>query len=98
MGSTWTSDDVRRLARLARLELTDQEIALFTRQLSDILAYAEIVQQADTTGVPPTVHPLDAAAAWRDDAPRTSLDRRTLLDQAPDGAADVGLFRVPKVL
>ena len=55
-----TRDDVLRIAELASLELTDREVETFTRQLADILAYAEQVQQIDTTGVAPTSHVLSA--------------------------------------
>ncbi len=98
MSSTWTRDDVERVARLARLELTEPEIARFTRQLADILAYAELVRQVDTTDVPPTSHPLGSTAAGRDDVPAASIDRSALLAQAPDASIDAGLFKVPKVL
>ena len=56
--------DVRRIAALAHLELTDAEADLFARQLRDVLAYADAVQRVDTTGVPPTSHPLAGAAIW----------------------------------
>ena len=96
MPTTWTREDVRRVAELARLELADAEIARLTKEIADILSYAELVQQVDTTGVPPLSHPLADAAVTRPDQPRPSLDRDALLRQAPD--ADAGLFRVPKVL
>lgn len=98
MPSTWTRDDVERVARLARLELTEPEIARFTRQLADILAYAELVQQVDTTDVPPTSHPLGTTAGGREDVPATSLDRTALLAQAPGASIEAGLFKVPRVL
>lgn len=98
MPSAWTRDDVERVARLARLELTEPEIALFTRQLADILAYAELVRQVDTTDVPPTSHPFGSTASGRDDVPAASIDRAALLGQAPDASIEAGLFKVPKVL
>jgi aspartyl-tRNA(Asn)/glutamyl-tRNA(Gln) amidotransferase subunit C len=90
--------DVRKIAALARLELTDEEVDLFSRQLRDILAYAEQVQQIDTTGVPPTSHPLAGAMVWREDEPRPSLARDLVLEQAPEASIRAGLFKVPKVL
>jgi|SRR5438132_7081012 len=96
-GSTLTRDDVLRVARLARLELTEAEITLFTSQLADILAYANAVQQVDTAGVAPTSHPNVSRTMWRDDMPEPSLDRNASLSNAPDKSED-GLFRVPKVL
>jgi aspartyl-tRNA(Asn)/glutamyl-tRNA(Gln) amidotransferase subunit C len=98
VASTWTPDAVRRVAELARLELDAAEVELFTRQLTDILAYAELVRDVDTTGIPPTVHPLGSGATGRDDRPSGSLDRREVLRAAPDARAESGLFRVPKVL
>ena len=56
MPTTLTIADVERIAALAQLELTDEEKQLFTRQLADILHYAEQVQAIDTSGVPPTDH------------------------------------------
>lgn len=93
-----TRDDVLRIAALAHLELTEAEVDLFSGQLAAILAFAEDVRQADTSGVPPTAHPLPIDAGLRDDEPTPSLDRRAVLEQAPDAAIDAGLFRVPKVL
>ena len=98
MPSTWTPDAVRRIASLAHLELNDDEIALYARQLADILHYAEVVQEVNTTGVPPTVHPLGSGAGGREDQPSGSLDRNDVLRGAPDAAREAGLFRVPKVL
>jgi aspartyl-tRNA(Asn)/glutamyl-tRNA(Gln) amidotransferase subunit C len=98
MASTLTREDVLRIAELAKLALADDEVDRMAAQLTAILTYAEVVQQADTTGVPPTAHPLDPAPMWRDDAVRPSLDRREVLSQAPDSGLDAGLFRVPKVL
>ncbi len=90
--------DVERVAALARVELTPEEITLFSRQLSEILAYAEAVQQIDTTGVPPTSHAGTTEPVWRDDVPTPSLDRTTVLEQAPGASVAAGLFKVPKVL
>lgn len=98
MSSTWTPDAVRRIAALAHLELNDQEIALYSRQLADILQYAGQVQEVNTAGIPPTVHPLGSGAGGRDDQPSGSLNRDDVLRSAPDAATAAGLFRVPKVL
>ena len=97
MASKLLEADVRRIAELARLELTPDEIDQFARQLTDILAYVESLQSVDTSGVPPTSHPF-ASAAWRDDTPVASIDRDTVLRQAPGGSPSTGLFKVPKVL
>ena len=92
-----TSADVARIAGLAHLELTDEEMALFARQLADILAYAEQVQTVDTSGVPATAHVLGERTE-RGDEPRDPLPRDAALANAPDAAPQAGLFRVPRVI
>jgi aspartyl-tRNA(Asn)/glutamyl-tRNA(Gln) amidotransferase subunit C len=98
MSSTLTREDVIRIAQLAHLELTESEIAMFTRQLGEILHYAEQVQAVDTSGVPPTSHVLAGTPVERPDEPAPCLDRDEVLSGAPDGAPDAGLFRVPRVI
>jgi aspartyl-tRNA(Asn)/glutamyl-tRNA(Gln) amidotransferase subunit C len=98
MPSTPPAIDVLKVAALARLALTPDEIALFSAQLQSILEYANRVQEVDTTGVPPTSHPLTDSPHWREDVPVASLERDLVLTQAPDGSVRTGLFRVPKVL
>ena len=98
MASTLSRDEVLRVAALARLELTESEIALFTRQIADILTYAEALERADTTGIAPTSHPFADATAWRDDVPAPSIDRADAVSAAPQGDRRGGLFKVPKVL
>lgn len=93
-----TKADVERIAALARLELSETEKDLFTRQLADILAYARQVQDLDTDGVPPTTHVLTRHPAFRDDEVRPGLSRPEALANAPDPAPDAGLFRVPKAI
>jgi aspartyl-tRNA(Asn)/glutamyl-tRNA(Gln) amidotransferase subunit C len=93
-----TVADVERIAALAHLELTDDEKLVFTRQLADILSYAEQVQQVDTSGVPATAHVLAASGVERDDEPRPCLTVAEAVSNAPDAAADAGLFRVPRVI
>jgi aspartyl-tRNA(Asn)/glutamyl-tRNA(Gln) amidotransferase subunit C len=91
-------DDVARIAQLARLALTDDELALYARQLADILAYAEQLQEIDITGVPPTSHPLALTAALRSDEVRPSLPREESLRAAPEADLTAGLFKVPRVI
>jgi aspartyl-tRNA(Asn)/glutamyl-tRNA(Gln) amidotransferase subunit C len=98
VSATFRPDDLRHLAKLARLALTPEELALFSRQLSDFLAYAEQVQDIDTRGVPPTSHPLATTGALRDDGRQASLPRDEVLAQAPDADPAAGLFKVPRVL
>jgi aspartyl-tRNA(Asn)/glutamyl-tRNA(Gln) amidotransferase subunit C len=93
-----TREDVRRIAELASLELTEVEVETFTRQLADILAYAQQVQGIDTTGVPPTSHVSGARPLDRPDDPRPSIPRDALLESAPGASVEDGLFRVPRVI
>jgi aspartyl-tRNA(Asn)/glutamyl-tRNA(Gln) amidotransferase subunit C len=98
MATVFTRDEVAKIAALANLELDADEIDVFAKQLGDILAYADQVQQIDTAGVPPTASVVTRHAADRPDAVRPSLDREAALANAPDAALDAGLFRVPRVL
>jgi aspartyl-tRNA(Asn)/glutamyl-tRNA(Gln) amidotransferase subunit C len=93
-----TREDVQRIAELASLELTEVEVTTFTRQLADILTYAQHVQEIDTTGVPPTSHVASAAPLDRPDDPRPSIPRDEILESAPGASLDAGLFRVPRVI
>ena len=94
MSTSLTIADVERIAALAMLELTEEEKQLFTRQLADILAYAEQVQAVDTSGVAATAHVLAGHRVERDDEPKPSLPVQEALANAPDA----GLFRVPRVI
>ena len=93
--------EVKKLAELAHLSLSEEERASFSGQLEQILDYAARIQALDTDGVSPTSHALlraglEGGAALRDDRPTGSLDREEILESAPD--ASDGLFKVPKVL
>ena len=97
VSTSLTIADVERVAALAHLELTHEEKQLFTRQLADILAYAEQVQAVDTTGVPATSH-VNAHGVERNDEPKASLPVEAAVANAPDAAPAAGLFRVPRVI
>ena len=88
--------DVAHVARLARLDLSDEELEHYGAQLSVILEHAAQVQAVETENVPPTAHPLALINAFRDDEVRPSLDRAEVLSQAPDHNDE--LFRVPPSL
>ncbi len=90
-----TIETVDHVARLARLNLTEEEKALFARQLDEILAWAESLQGLDVADVPPMSH-AHASDSWRADEPGPAIDRERALRGAPD--ADSGLFRVPRVI
>ena len=86
-------DQVLHVARLARLELTDEEVERYAGELSKVLDYIEKIEELDLTDVEPTSHVVDVENALRADEPRPSWPRDEMLDSAPD-AADDG-FRVP---
>jgi aspartyl-tRNA(Asn)/glutamyl-tRNA(Gln) amidotransferase subunit C len=81
------------VARLARLELSDDEVAKFQAELSDILEAVSRVAQLDLADVPPTAHPLQIANAWADDVPRPCLSLDEVFANAPD--RDDDYFRTP---
>ncbi len=88
--------DIAKVAKLARLALSEEELAKYGSQLEDILEHAERVGALPTEGVPPTSHPLPMTNAFRDDEIRPSLDREEVLEQAP--ARQGEYFRVPRIL
>jgi aspartyl-tRNA(Asn)/glutamyl-tRNA(Gln) amidotransferase subunit C len=96
MADILTRADVERIATLARLELTGDETARFAEQLTAILAYADQVQQVDTSAVEMAAG--ESPAAMRDDVPAPSLDRDVVLGQAPAADRAAGLFKVPRVI
>src|SRR5688500_5247045 len=97
MSAALSREDVLRIAELARLDLTADEVELFTRQLADILKYVEQIQTLDTTGVEPTSHVMHRPVE-RQDEPHESLSRDAALANAPDAASESGLFKVPRVM
>ena len=96
MAAPISRDDVAHVARLARLDLTDDELERFTGQLSAVLEHAADIATLDIADVPPTAHPLPLVNVLREDTPVASLDRAEVLDQAP--AAEDGRFKVPRIL
>jgi aspartyl-tRNA(Asn)/glutamyl-tRNA(Gln) amidotransferase subunit C len=88
--------EVERIATLARLSLSDDEKALYARQLTRILDYARQIAALDTSGVSPTARVDEGAAAERPDEPRPSLPREAALQNAPESLA--GLFVVPPAI
>jgi aspartyl-tRNA(Asn)/glutamyl-tRNA(Gln) amidotransferase subunit C len=88
-----TRDEVLHVARLARLELTEEEVGRFTEQLSAILEAVAKVSELDLSAVEPTAHPLDLVNIWADDEPRPSIPVEDALANAPDREA--GFFKVP---
>jgi len=92
--------DVRKVATLAHLEITEEEVALYTPQMAEIVKYVEQLNELDTEDVEPMLGGLtdegQATATNREDVVRPSLSQKEALGQAP--AAVEGHFQVPKVL
>lgn len=92
--------DVKKVAKLAHLEITDEEVALYTPQMADIVKYVEQLNELETSDIEPMLGGLtDEGAATetvRDDAVHLSFSQQDALSEAP--AAVAGHFQVPKVL
>jgi aspartyl-tRNA(Asn)/glutamyl-tRNA(Gln) amidotransferase subunit C len=91
-----TEDEVKHIAHLARLELTDSELSDYRGQLSAILDYADRLKQIDTSGIAPTSSVLPPHTVLRADVPVHGLSTDAALQNAPRQEADQ--FRVPPVL
>jgi len=87
---------VKKVARLSRLELTEAELQEFTGQLSAILDYVEKMNELDTTGVDPLAHCLPINNVFREDSVKESLGTEKTLANAPQ--RDEEFFKVPKIL
>ena len=91
-----SSSDVRKVAQLARLELPDDQIETYTKQIEDILSYVDHLQEIDTQNVPPTTRAVEVVNAMREDLVDVKCLREDILNQAPNREGD--FFRVPKIL
>ena len=91
-----TPDEVKRIARLARVGLSDDEVAHFQVQLSEILDYFQRLREVNTEKLPPTAQTLAMHNVMRDDEPRPSFDKEDVLANAPQREDD--LFRVRAIL
>ena len=91
-----TREEVRHVAMLFRMGLSEDDIAKFQQQLSQIIDYFQVLQQVDTQGVPPTSHTLPLKNVMRDDEPHPSYPTKDILANAP--LCEGGFFRVRAVL
>ena len=95
-----TEADIEKIAQLAHLEITAEELKVFAPQIADIVNYVEQLSQIDTTNVDPLLGGLtpegELTESTRDDVVTPSLGQKLALEEAPDAVA--GYFRVPKVL
>lgn len=90
-----TVQDVEHVAKLARLELSEEEKEKFTKQLGDVLKYVEQMNEIDTTGVKPMAHAFDVVNVMRDDVVMHEQTKEELMANAPE--EENGFFRVPKI-
>lgn len=95
-GELLTPDDVRRVARLTRIAMTDQEVETLRAQLAKVLDHFQSLREIDTSGVEPTGHATETASVMRDDETRPSLPREAVLHNAPE--TDEPFIRVKPVL
>ena len=91
-----STEEVRHVARLARIELTDDEIAVLQGELSALLDHVDQIRKLDTGGVPPMAHPLPLSNVLREDLPKPGLTPDEALAEAP--AVEDGRFSVPSIL
>ena len=90
-----TIKDVEHVAKLARLELTEEEKELYTKQLGDVLKYVEQMNEVDTSNVEPMSHAIDFVNVMRDDKVVYEQTKEELMANAPD--EENGFFKVPKL-
>lgn len=96
MDKTIDLDLVRHIGKLSRIELTDDQVHTFSRQLASILEYFGKLQQLDTSAVEPLAHAVEISNVLADDTPHASLTPEQALANAPQRDGD--FFRVPKVI
>lgn len=88
--------DIRYVAKLAALALTDDEVKTFGRQLSDLLEHVNALARLDTASVPATAQVVESRNVMREDTPRPCLDRERVLAEAPQRQG--AFFRVPRII
>lgn len=88
--------DIEKVARLARLELSEEEKSIFGKQLDQVLEYMEQLEGVDTEGVEPTSHAIPLSNVFREDEQRDSFPREDVLGVAPE--EEEGYFRVPRII
>lgn len=88
--------EIEHVAHLARLEIAEDKIEVFTEQMNNILEHISMLNKVDTDNVPPTYHVLPEKNVWREDAVKPSLSREEALANAPE--QENGCFKVLKVI
>ena len=90
-----TTDNVKHVAKLARLELTEEETEKYSKQLGDILKYVEQMNEIDTTGIEPMPHAIPVYNVMREDVVKYEQTKDEMMANAP--FEEDGFFRVPKI-
>ncbi|SHF82722.1 Asp-tRNA(Asn)/Glu-tRNA(Gln) amidotransferase subunit GatC [Ornithinibacillus halophilus] len=91
-----SKEQVKHVANLARLEFTEEEVEMFTEQLSSIISFAEQLNELDTDGVEPTTHVLDLKNVMRKDEHKDWITKEEAMKNAPD--QENGQYKVPSIL
>lgn len=91
-----TREEVKRIAKLAKLSLTEEEEISLQKELSSILDYMDKLNEIDTSGVEPLSHPIPVENVFREDKVEKSISREDALKNAPDATEE--FFKVPKVI
>ncbi len=90
-----SKEDVKHVAKLARLELTEEETEKYSKQLGDILKYVEQMNEVDTTGIEPMPHAIPVYNVMREDVVKYEHTKEEMMSNAP--FEEDGFFRVPKI-
>ena len=90
-----TKEQVQHVAKLARLSLTENEVTLYTEQLSKILDYIDQLNEVKTEGIEPMTQPIPTVNVMREDIIKKQFERQDVLSNAPH--EEYGFFRVPKI-
>ncbi len=96
MASHITLEQVRHVAKLARLAIPDEKLPEFTRKLESVLGYVDQLKEVNVDGIEPTSHAVKMSNVLREDVVRPGLDLEAVLQNAP--ARDGPFFKVPKVI
>jgi aspartyl-tRNA(Asn)/glutamyl-tRNA(Gln) amidotransferase subunit C len=91
-----TKDDVRHIAKLAKLVFSEEELERLTRELASILDHIRMLEKAPLEGLEPVAHALDVVCPTREDSTKSSLPREEALQNAPE--QEGGAFKVPEVI
>lgn len=91
-----SNDEVKNIAKLAKLKLSDDEVHELTKDMNQILDYMDKLNELDTSNVKPLSHPLEKVNVFREDKLKKSIDREEALKNAPDKTEE--FFKVPKVI